>query len=1139
MNYKKLYNLTLLGGALAIAGGEAQSVELSVPQLRLPVSQNAPTVDGVIHEEEWRDAARMERFGRPAPLSPQAASFWVASNGKELFIAVRSETPPGGKLLARVNPQPGSVDAAPFSDDSVEIFIDPARESGAPDRTTYQLITNAKGAILDQSFVLNGSGKEWRGKWRIANSVKDDRWDCEIAIPWSDLGINTPITGRAMGIRIGRNWQQSIGVVQTEWSPLGGSYGATSTMPMVTWDNGAPIVQVLQLQGAPGQAADIQLSLRNPGTTPLKVLTTLDVVPQNSQSTHSSQTIDLAAGEAKTVVVKPVALAHETLFTQLQVASPDGKTTYYQRNFQWQIDRPEIVWNLNTDAVKRIDTQFAYYPSYHQMKVRVNLEKLENRGAVREVNLAVRRKGETKPLAETTLPPLKEGITELPIWNLPQVGEGEYELVVKLAGIQAEPQVLPFVRQKFVWEGNQLGRSDIVVKPFTPLEVKGNRVGVIMRQHTMNGIGLWDQVTALDKPLLKSPMRLEATIGGKIVTATGALKINEKQPTHVAAQANWSAGALKGTTRSEWDYDGLMKSTFTLQPTTQTVDSLTLVVPLDDKSMPLLHATSTGLRFNFAGSTPTGQGKIWDSTEGRRSMTAGNYMPYIWLGAQERGFSVFGENDKGWITDTEVPCQEIVRNANGSLELRLHLIAKPTRLDTAREITLGFQATPIKPLPENWRLWTVGSRGKERTKGQLHQAFYGSGRYRGTVISYSELYPRDEDFSIYEKLAETRRTGKVDQAFIEKWLAGNTKSIGNPSVPPDEANIKSYRAHIQAGFQYVQPQPENVLVYTNARGVRLDVPEGQTFLDEWHNAAYPPRHWDYGGAVDFNLDPVASYRDYAMYYYKKMFDTFVDNIYFDDVFLASNFDTVGTAAYELPDGRVQPAMGLWDMRELVRRSSVFLQESGKPQANMAHMTNTAIAPILAFADTNLAWEDRAGDSDFQDRFRRDAIQAESLGRQFGNVPFVLTLIEGPDKAKTDWAARTAAGVMLTHELKPVPAAKGVADFWTNYDRLVAFGYGQPNVKVSNYWQADYPLQVSGGETSSLLISKPGQALIIVCDWGVGGDLQLKLDAAALGLRGPLTVKDHETGEALLLNAAGNIQVAIKKHDFKIISVQAQ
>ncbi len=193
----------------------------TVPEIRLPLMQKAPTIDGVIQESEWQEAGRMERFGRPHPLSPQKAGFWIGADEQNLYLAVRTETPPGGQLLQRANPLPGDTDARSFEDDSIELYFSLNPDAVGAQQRIYQGIFNAKGAIYDQLITPSGA-ESWRGRWNIKNSTADDYWSCEISIPWSDLGLTNSPLGHSMALRIARNWRRSTGSTQTEWSPLEG-----------------------------------------------------------------------------------------------------------------------------------------------------------------------------------------------------------------------------------------------------------------------------------------------------------------------------------------------------------------------------------------------------------------------------------------------------------------------------------------------------------------------------------------------------------------------------------------------------------------------------------------------------------------------------------------------------------------------------------------------------------------------------------------------------------------------------------------------------------------------------------------------------------------------------------------------------
>ena len=1116
--------------------------DFHVPAVRLPLLAKAPTIDGRVEEVEWAGAARMVGFGRGAKLSPLDAAFWLGCDGKELFIAAVSETPPGGQLLARFVPLPQEGDARTWLDDSIEMVFDPLRHDAAR-RRLYHANINALGAISDAAYRVSGGGEAWRGHWRIANQIIGDRWHFEAALPLADMGVTAADLIQPWGVRLCRNWQQTKLPQQTEWSPLGGAYLQPETMPVITWDAAAPIVQALQFADPETYRPHLKVSVFNPGAQPRAVKALLRLTPQSSQPQEMNRELTVAPGE-RTLVELPASAANEDLVTVIHVTSTDGKTTFYRRDFSWRAERPAAKWETDSTATRRVQTQFAYYPSWHKVHFKLDVSGLETREQVTGAKLELRRQKTGEVLAATDLPPLQKHATRL-WWDVPKLGEGEYEAVLTLAGVSLEPIRQPFVRHVFPWEGNRLGTSDVVVEPFTPIRVEGAAVHTVLRRHVVNGLGLWDQVECEPTvALLAAPMRLEITSGGRTEAARGQTEINSPAATRVVTKSLWSGGPLRGAVVSEWDYDGLMKWTLDIEPSAQPVDAVTLVIPLRDQLMPLFHACTDGLRFNYAGATPgaerrpqvpaagptntppAAQGRVWDGTKAARNSILGNFVPYIWLGAEEHGLCVCGENDRGWVNDPQTPCQELVRQGD-VLELRLHLIARRTVCDQPRRIKLAFQATPTKPLPTNWRLWAE-SYATRLPPGGKQITFNGSCWTWGALTPCLDVYPRDCDLTLWDELAKTKQTGVVNQAYFDKWVAGYANKT------PEE--LKLNRNNINYAFHILKSKPTDVLVYTNARGVRFDTPEGQTFLDEWHRDAFATRVWAKGDGVAYDLHPVESFRDYALWYYQKMLSTFADHIYWDDIFLQSCFDVVGSEAYELPDGNVQPAAGMWEMRELIRRTAVLTHEMGRRgRAAQVHLTNTALAPILSFAGTHLTWEDRAGDQDFQDRFSRDYLRAESIGRQHGNVPFALTLIHGADQQKLAWARRTCAGVALSHEIRPIGV---IDDHEKNLATLYELGYGTDATQVYNYWHAGVPLRVSRDDVAFLVVTKPGRLLVLVCDYGEGGEIVLTPDKQALGLSGTVTAINTETQQPLPVAADGSVKLSLKKHDFQLLRIES-
>ena len=443
--------VALLAGMAVGAGAQ----EFPVPEVRLPLLARAPQIDGRVEETEWAAAARMEGLGRGPKLAPLEAAFWLGCDGKELFIAVVSETPPGGRLLARFVPLPQDADARTWLDDSIELVFDPLRHDAAR-RRLYHANINAKGAINDTAYRLDGGGEAWRGKWRIANQIIGDRWHFEAALPLADMGVSAADLARPWGVRLGRNWQQTRLAQQTEWSPRGGPYLTPETMPLVAWDPAAPVVQVVQLAEPDTGKPHLRLTLFNPGSQPIAVKTLLRLTPQSSLPQEVRRSLTLAPGQTLPVALPGSAL-NEDLTTLIHVTSADERTTFHRRDFVWRAERQGSKWDADVAAARRVQTQFAYYPSFHRVHFQLDVSGLENRDQVTGAKLEIRRQGTTAAIAATELPALQQYRSRR-LWDVPPLGEGTYEAVLTLAGPPLRADRAP-VRAARVPVGRQPARQ--------------------------------------------------------------------------------------------------------------------------------------------------------------------------------------------------------------------------------------------------------------------------------------------------------------------------------------------------------------------------------------------------------------------------------------------------------------------------------------------------------------------------------------------------------------------------------------------------------------------------------------------------------------------------------------------------------
>jgi len=453
-----------------------------------------------------------------------------------------------------------------------------------------------------------------------------------------------------------------------------------------------------------------------------------------------------------------------------------------------------------------------------------------------------------------------------------------------------------------------------------------------------------------------------------------------------------------------------------------------------------------------------------------------------------------------------------------------------------------LQATPVKPMPvrpADWRRWCA-----VKLPGAMHFTIAGSSVYAGHV--YHDPFPFRRDLTVWKKLAEARRTGKVDGAFIKQWV---------DRMPPELVKgkgRKKYHASVWGGQGMASAQPKRFLLYCQGRGVTFDTPEFQTFQDEWTFSDYNTRVWPegYRAGLSYSTEPVPSWQDYNLWWLKQQMEIFSDGLYFDCFYILPNKDRVISPAYRLSDGRIQPGLPIRNMRRMMRRTATMYVEAGRHPMIGPHMTNVALVPVMAFAQYGLDWEWHYGRSDFQDRWSRDHIRAACLGRQAGCAPVVIGIgAKGGSAEEVEWLHRTFNGVVLTHELIPVwytgnrfiPYAQrrkrttSQQLYYNIRKRLLAIGIGTDACRTYNYWQADYPLRIVGTETASIVHRGQGQTVLIVTDWAAGGRVRVTVDAQRLGLASGFRATDFETGKPIACEGS-TLTFPLAKHDVRTIVI---
>ncbi len=1102
-----------IAAAVVAGAAGASAANLREMHMRVPLMKTAPVVDGVVGAEEWNAAHGsfgFVRYGNNGDtIEPVGSAFWVGRTADRLFLAGVCRVGPYG-ILQKTKPRRGNVECT--GDDTYEIVLVPDTSKPSPD--VRHMIVNFNGAYRVQTLVDNNMAAWQPETMQTKSTIRDGMWHFEWSVSLDEIGFSKAPADRH-AIRFVRNFKQ----IESQWGYQSsmrpnecGFFSAAKTVPAVFDDDA--VAAFLERDSEPGASPwSLRLRLHNPTAREQQVEARVDGRPENSQPGSMVKSVALKPGETVLLPVSGPIGGDEKVMLATEVKS-GGKTVFF-REVGWRPNGPAPQWlRLGEDGgAFRFD--FAYYPSYDKMRLRADLSSLQKKRPS-EISVEIRsdvNRGKDV-LASTNLTLGADGVADV-LWGVPDLkaetlrtGVGGYTITATAAGVKDGVVKKEFRRDVFEWEGFAGGTSDAIPSRFEQIRRKKDEgrgeeiVSVVQRDHVVDAkTGLWRQVTAVGKPILARPM-----------------SISNLPPGYSVA--------------TEWDVDGMMTWRLTL-PAGKCAP-ISLDIPLRAERAPLLHPCADGMRFNYAGVVPPGEGRVWDSTKAPRSSIIGDYLPYVWVGGPLRGVAVFGESDRGWVLDDadggKVPCQEIVREGDGTVVVRLNLVQKACELDSPRTILLGFQATPTKPMEKNWRSSPIGS-------------LIGSCFYWGGYSASDEIHPYDGTDTFWRKMAEARRTGKVDKVYVERAIAERVFHCPTNS-PQFAATEKCFRAHFYAGMGSMARswgKNEKFVWYTNGRGVRLGNPEGTTFADEWTREPFSARPFEWGAVKSYSLDPNRAYLDFAAWWWEKALSLgIVDYFYWDDIFCAANFDLVGTESDRMADGDIQPASGIFNQRAQVRRCAVLQREHGWPDGkNWVHMTNTALAPVLSFAGMNYDWEDTAGDMALQERYPRECILAQSIGRQFGNQVAVMGYFatKDPKSEKLKWLHRTGTGACLTHELQ----WRRVKEWRDVHDKLVEWGYRLPTTRVWNYWDEDVPLpvEVKGGVAATLAMARQGgEALVVVSDFESGGDYSIRPDAAELGLPKGFAAFDFETGKELPVDG-GAVRVKLSRLDYVIVAFRGR
>lgn len=635
--------------------------------------------------------------------------------------------------------------------------------------------------------------------------------------------------------------------------------------------------------------------------------------------------------------------------------------------------------------------------------------------------------------------------------------------VLDAAGKEVTRADTPFIKpEKAPWEGSQTGLEDRVLPPFTPIKVGGvaamegrapqsKSVECWGRRYIMDGL-LPTQIESAGAPLLAAPMALtlsDATGGIAWQKTTAAVTGWSPTVAHCHAAAQGKGLSVGVDTRIE--YDGLLWSEVTLTPAQALeLTDLTLQVPLRTAHATYLHHVRPLWREDDAGLLPEG------------GYEATGFLPYVWLGDDDRGLAWLAESEQGWTIQSGKPTVQVVRQGD-RVVLKIHLISAPTRLAQPLKLAFGLQATPVKPRPAGARGWRLGNLGTGDTLKDPS---------RGNIQCI--------------------------------WPNGNLLAYGYP-WPADAARFRQVVKDLHA-------RGTRVMVYVNLNFLAELTPEFAYYSPDWIDPARCVKAGDVlqmGGATMGACPAVPAWRDFIATKLARFVDEFgVDGIYVDCWNPVPCQVEEHGCGWRDAGGNLHPRFSILGSREIVRRVREVLTDR-RPDAHiMVHMSANVCIPMLSFADSMLDGEQYQGDKaprdDYLNVLPLDKWRAENTGRQWGLVPFFLPMFSPGENRRSPRPIERLMGLALAHDCGVWPVwcnTQVVFDTWEALDK-----FGIVDAEFAPYWTPNGITSLQP-ETVVSVYRKPGAALLVVLNTALTDTrARVKVDPQQLGL--PAAYRAH-------------------------------
>ena len=993
---------TTIGAALVgltLMGAASKERATPPPLLAVPTIPRPPKIDGRILEGEWWYAAKTTGFIGLADgiaAEPQT-TVYIGHDSQRLYLAfecpLASERSPNVSETGR--------DGRVWADDSFELLLLPP---GREPQQFYHFIGNSAGAFYD----AHARNKKWNGQWEYEADSGMGWWRGELSIPIGDLGADD-LAGQTWRANFCRN----VGKY-TAWADTGRGYINPPRFGVLRFLGGSIVPRIDGIDGLRTGRVQVSGRVRNAkvdGTQTMIGLrrTAESVYPPASWPILGEKAwrpvwrSTMALNQQKEFLVSAAARTEERALLHIAIRHLDGEQVYRQ-----------------TIPFKPTGLRYVALiadPSEQRLFVRTDLRGV---AAARRVDLAMEFQHEggdwQRRLSCTGMAVGRVHTTEQNLRGWPM---GKYRVRLRLTpegkkealheGALAYERTPP---PEWFTEGSKIGVARRVLKPWTPVQWDGERLKVWGRDHDFAGHLLPVQVVSAGQAILSAPVALHAICDDRQVQAelTNRETI-ENAADRVVTKAHGRLGSLPIQLLTTAEYDGMLRFDLRVQPRRAVkIDQMWLSVPVRSERALYYHQATSYYGRGASASVPA---------EGLRTF----FRPFVWLGDNERGLMWFAQSTAGWHSDQK---PILIKPGPRGTELRVEFVNRVATFDKPRTIVFGLQATPVKPVPPDWRAW----RTERIYTPRLAKKHGTDWKALGVHLQWRHLWWTDG----YKRI----------------FTPGHTTPL---QIMPALGNY----------VKKCHDRGDRIITYFYLHGVNRIATGYDRYYPVWQTST--PKEMSYWGRIIMGACPGSTMGDMLLYGIRDMVTKYgIDGVYFDGaappVRCANELHGHGWID---DNGVRRPAYPIFALRRFYKRLATMLEEHVARPVIWIHADGKMPTPCVSFTTAN--WEGemvqgqlKRGNVVLSDLLDLDFWRSHMMATQWGVVPMWLPSKFGTPEQK-ERQARDTVALLLVHGT-PVgkTAAFGrepVTSVWKAQAR-----FGIEKATFHGYWENAEKLRIT-------------------------------------------------------------------------------